>query len=90
MSLIWSYIWQEDMKCSSVSTSLCGQWAQREPGLRMVAYLNRKAMVNESVRGQSQVLCHCALCLGPESIPVCSGFWFILSNESSKYIFVLS
>ena len=27
VSLIWSYIWQEVRKCSSVSTSFCGQCA---------------------------------------------------------------
>ena len=27
LSLIWSYIWQEVRKCSSVSTSFCGQCA---------------------------------------------------------------
>ena len=27
MSLVWSYIWQEVRKCSSVSTSFCGQCA---------------------------------------------------------------
>ena len=27
MSPIWSYIWQEVRKCSSVSTSFCGQCA---------------------------------------------------------------
>ena len=56
MCLIWSYIWQEVRKCSSVSTSFCGQYAQsslKEPGLPTVVFLNSKAMVTESVHSQS-------------------------------------
>ena len=40
VSLIWSYIWQEVRKCSSVSTSFCGQWEHSLSSLEsQVSYL---------------------------------------------------
>ena len=41
MSLIWSYIGQEVSKCSSVSTSFCGQWAHSLSSLENQVCLRR-------------------------------------------------
>ena len=41
MSLIWSYIWQEVRKCSSVSTSFCGQCAHSLSSLESQVCLYR-------------------------------------------------
>ena len=41
VSLIWSYIWQEVRKCSSVSTSFCGQCAHSLSSLESQVCLRR-------------------------------------------------
>ena len=41
VSLIWSYIGQEVRKCSSVSTSFCGQWAHSLSSLESHVCLRR-------------------------------------------------
>ena len=41
VSLIWSYIWQEVRKCSSVSTSCCGQCAHSLSSLESHVCLRR-------------------------------------------------
>ena len=41
VSLIWSYIWQEVRKCSSVSTSFCGQCAHSLTSLESQVCLQR-------------------------------------------------
>ena len=45
MSLIWSYIWQEFRKCSSVSTSLCGQCANSLSSLESQVCLRRPFLI---------------------------------------------
>ena len=85
VSLIWSYIWQQVRKCSSVSTSFCGQWAhslsslesqicQRQPFsiarlCSLSLYIVKEFLTFGSV---TEVRYYATtLCLGPSSIPVC-------------------
>ena len=70
MSLIWSYILQEVMKCSSVSTSFCGQCAH---SLANISYILCQSQ-------WSGILPLCTLCLGSNSILVCSVFLLIKNS----------
>ena len=79
----WSYIGQEVRKCSSVSTSFCGQWAhslsslESQVCLRWPFSIARLCSLSLYINlGQSPgIVPLCTLCLGPNSILVCSVFF---------------
>ena len=96
MSLIWSYIWQENRKCSSVSTSFCGQWAHSLSSLESqvclrrpfsIARLHSLYIVKAFLNFVSVTVVNCSdttLCLGPNSILVCLVFLVNVLSLASK------
>jgi hypothetical protein len=102
VSLIWSYIWQEVRKCSSVSTSFCGQCAHSLSSLESHVCLRRPFSISRLCSlslyivkaflkfGSVTVLPLCTVCSEPNIILVCSVFLVILSNVSSNDLFVFS
>ena len=75
VSLIWSYIWQDVRKCSSVSTSVCGQCAHGLSSLESQVCLRRPFLIARLCSlslyivkaflkfgsASGQVFCHCVL-----------------------------
>ena len=98
MSLIWSYIGQEVRKCSSVSTSFCGQcahrqtWLSREDRLWQPFSIARlcslslyivKAFLNFGQLHWSGILC-----LGPNSFLVCLLFVDCFKKLSCNFLMI--